>query len=574
MQKPRRKLTDLLAFLITLSVTGCTGDEDPLNPQQHPLLQRSDQPALATVIQRSGEIPPRGIIDVKSTGLALLDVDSDGVVEILLTSGSTADRFRTQEDGFLPRWFRQRETTSSEYQLEALPGSGGIAPMPWTSGVAAADLDGDGDDDLLLTGVGSIQLLENVEGKLVPVADSGLVADGWSSSAAFGDLDLDGDLDLFLCRYLVYDFDNPPLHGEEWSCLWENQQVLCGPRGLSPLPDLVFENVGGLHFKEVTEEWGFEPESPGYGLAVTIIDLHGDPHPEIFVANDSCPNHLWSRSESGRWNEDGLLSGIAVDQDGQEQAGMGIGVGDLDGDGALDLVVTNFEKESLNLYLNQGDGTYRDEASSRGLVAGSRSMLSWGVGVADLDLDGLVDIFVANGHVYPQADDVTSSPGYLQQDQYWLARKEDDRIRFVEQIDEEIASWKHLGRCAVLSDLDRDGDVDILSTSLNGSPHLLINRASERSSSVTILLQQDGLNRQGLGSSVGWRIDDRWIPYPVLRQSSFQSSGEAQVILATGPFATIDLPEVEVRWPDGQRENFTVPRSGSITLQRGTGTSR
>ncbi|MDE0960398.1 MAG: VCBS repeat-containing protein [Planctomycetota bacterium] len=536
------------------------------------LLEPTSMEGFSSVIQRCGVIPPQGIVDVKSTGLALLDIDSDGRTEILLTSGSTSARFQMQKAGFPSFWFRQAE--GHDFKVEPIADISQFPPMKWSCGVAAADLDGDGDDDLLLTGIGELQLLENIDGRWNPVTDSGLSAEGWCTSAAFGDLDLDGDLDLYVCRYLDYDFESPPRHGAEWSCLWENRPVLCGPRGLPALPDLVFENLGGLKFQEVTQQWGFTPDSTGYGLAVTIIDLYGDPHPEIFVANDSCPNHLWSYSQSRRWSEDGLLSGIAVDEDGQEQAGMGIGVGDLDADGKLDLVVTNFERESLNLYINQGDGTFRDEAATRGLAAASRPMLSWGVAVADLDLDGLADLFVANGHVYPEADQVPSSAGYQQSDQYWLARRSGDRVRFEEQIDESLRQQKHLGRCAALCDLDRDGDLDVLSTSLNGAPHLLINHASETASSIRVRLQQDGLNRQGIGASVGLRNEGRWIPYPVLRQSSFQTSSEAEVILATDWIAGSGLLQLEVRWPDGKRESFSVGRKGLFTLHRGSGVIR
>lgn len=275
-----------------------------------------------------------------------------------------------------------------------------------------------------------------------------------------------------------------------------------------------------------------------------------------------------------QWQEDGLLAGLAVDQDGQEQAGMGVGVGDLDADGRLDLVVTNFERESLNLYLNNGDGTFSDEATTRGLAADSRPMLSWGVGVEDLDLDGLVDVFVSNGHVYPEADKVVSSPGYRQRDQLWLAQEVDGHIRFEQPPGSDLQMSAHLGRSAALADLDRDGDIDILSATLNGSPHLLLNNATERASSIRIQLRQPGLNREAIGAQVGIRDEGKWIPSPVLRQDSFQSSSEAAVILATDQISGSKTMALEVRWPDGVRETFHIDRSGSFILERGSGTRR
>ena len=558
-----------LVALLLYSIPACTSRlPDPGSPSDSSLqLQPSE--LFRAIVQRSGEVPPRGIVDVKSTGVALLDVDGDGQQEILLTSGSTSDRFLANQPGFPPLLLKH--LGDLEYQV--IKDAAGIPTLPWCTGVAAADLDGDGDDDLLLTGIDRCVLLENKNGRFHPVEDSGIVTSGWCSSAAFGDLDLDGDLDLYICRYLDYDFSSPPIHGDEWSCLWENQQVLCGPRGLPPLPDLVFENLDGLHFRDVTKEWGFSRCDAGYSLAVAIIDLHGDSHPEIFVANDSGPNHLWSRNAVALWQENGLLSGVGVDEDGQEQAGMGVGIGDLDGDEKLDLVVTNFERESLNLYLNKGDGTFQDEASRRGLATGSRSMLSWGVGVQDLDLDGVLDIFVANGHVYPEADQVASSPGYLQQDQYWLGRKMAGTIRF-EHISGLAEGSVHAGRCAVFSDLDKDGDVDVLTSSLNGSPFLYRNNSSQRSPSLQLRLQQPGMNREAIGAIVTVKQNGWQTTMPILRQSSFQSSMEAALVIGTSNIPEGEAVEVKVRWPDGEIEIFSPDRSGSFTLIRGQGTSR
>jgi hypothetical protein len=563
-----------IAVIVILINFGGSPETQQVNDPSSTLFQQSHIGALDSVIQRCGEVPPTSIVDVKSTGVAILDVSGEGNADILLTSGSTAARFLAGLPGYSPQLLRQRRNQDGTFDLQAVEGAANIPALPWTCGIAAADLDADGDDDLLLTGIGHSMLLENRNGKFVEVSDSGIQTEGWCTSAAFGDLDLDGDLDLYICRYLEYDFENPPVHGDTRSCLWENQPVICGPRGLTPQHDLVFENIDGLHFREVTKQWGFQDATDGYGLAVVIIDLFGDPHPEIFVANDSCPNHLWSRSKSMQWREDGLLAGIAVDQDGQEQAGMGVGVGDLDADGRLDLVVTNFERESLNLYLNNGDGTFTDEATTRGLAAGSRPMLSWGVGVVDLDLDGLADIFVSNGHVYPEADRVASSPGYRQRDQLWLAQEVDGHVRFERPPGGDLQMSAHLGRSAALADLDRDGDIDILSTTLNGSPHLLLNSAAERASSIRIQLSQPGLNREAIGAQVGVRFDGKWIPSPVLRQDSFQSSSEAAVNLATDQIDGTGPIALEVRWPDGERETFHTDRSGSFILERGAGTRR
>jgi hypothetical protein len=568
--RPRiRILASLFGFAL-LTLAGCSSD--PLPPKPAPekaLFTQLDSPILRTIHQRNGSTPPQWIVDVKSTGMALLNLGEGRPLALLLTCGSDLERWNAGLPGFEPLLF----TIDGQLQLTPIPGAAGISPLRWTSGCAAADIDGDGDDDLLLTGIGGSMLYRNEGGQFQPDPDSGILTDSWCTSAAFGDLDLDGDLDLFICRYLDFPFDAPPQNGEEWSCLWENQPVLCGPRGLQASQDLVFENLGDGRFVDRTAEWGFENATPGYGLAVTIADLYGDPHPEIFVANDSCPNQLWSRQENGTWLEDGLLSGLGVDQDGQEQAGMGIAVAGLDSRGGLDLAVTNFERESINLYQNQENGLFQDIASGTGLAATTRSSLGWGIGIADFNLDQSPDLLISNGHVYPQADSAEVSPGYSQLDQLFLgSRTSGGGIAFSEQKSQIENQTPHVGRGLLLADLDRDGDVDAITSTINGPPHIYRNntnpRQSEEHQSVAICLSQSGANPQALGSTIRILDTNPAAEYPVLRNTSFQSSGLAEVILPL-PMNQAS-PRVQVKWPDGSRENFLLS-GDTVLLQKGLG---
>ncbi len=557
-----------LFTLILLATSGCTRTSNA--PTTSPFLFTQLAPSTKEVIQQlNGSDPPQWIVDVKSTGMALLDMTGKGDWALLLTCGSNLERWKQNEPGFSPLLYR----IDDQLNLDPIANSAGIPALKWTSGCAATDLDGDGDDDLLLTGIEGSLLLRNDNGNFVPVHDSGISTNSWCTSAAFGDLDLDGDLDLFICRYLDFPFDSPPENGDEWSCLWENQAVLCGPRGLPASQDLVFENLGDWKFVDRTRDWGFENSTPGYGLAVTIIDLYGDPHPEIFVANDSCPNHLWSRQPDGNWLEDGLLSGLGVDQDGQEQAGMGIAVAGLDSSGGLDLAVTNFERESVNLYQNQGDGTFQDTASRTGLSALTRSTLGWGVGIADFDLNGTPDLFICNGHVYPQADLAEVSPGYLQMDQLLMGRRSKEGNLFFMERNQPIENQtSHVGRCLILADLDRDGDVDAISSSLNGSPHVYRNNSNPNKGngidSATVQLRQQETNLHAIGSTIRILDTANSVEYPVLRNSSFQSTG----------FSTVTLPldgenevhRIEVKWTDGGREKFLINK-GYQVLDKGRG---
>ncbi len=519
--------------------------------------------------QRGGEDPPRTILDVKSIGLATLDFDLDGRLDLFLTAGSTLERFNRGDPGFSCRLYRNL----GGMRFEEVIDRGGLPEFRWASGVAAGDLDGDGRDDLIVTGLGADRVFLRRDAGFHEVTDAGLSQEGWSTSAALADLDLDGDLDLYVARYLDIDPLDPPIHGGDRSCLWESQEVICGPRGIPPTTDSVYSGNGDGTFRDVTAEWGFDQNRPGYGLAVVIADLIGDRVPEIFVANDSSPNFLWSR-EGDHWRDIGFVSGVSVDLDGEEQAGMGADVGDLDGDGRLDLAVTNFERENENLYRGTASGSFFDRAEAWGISRSSRPTLSWGIGIEDFDLDGQLDLFVANGHVYPESNFVSSSPGYAQRDQFYRrVSPPGKQPRFQEQGEEWGISGKAVSRGALFADLDDDGDVDIVVSHLNAAPALYENLGASGASSLQLELEQPGSkNREAIGAVVSvqfgsWRFVDS-----VQRQSSFLSSGEARLTRGIPPSLAKIAGEATVRWPEGAEEKFPLPAGGGpITLIRGTG---
>jgi hypothetical protein len=339
----------------------------------------------------------------------------------------------------------------------------------------------------------------------------------------------------------------------------------------------VLAGRGDGTFRDVTAEWGFAAAPAGYGLAVAISDLIGDASPEIFVANDSSPNFLWTRGADARWREVGFLAGVSVSADGEEQAGMGVDSADVDGDGRFDLVVTNFEREACNLYLASGPESFLDRADAWGLAAPTRPSLSWGTGFEDFDLDGDIDLFIANGHVYPQADEVATSPGYRQRSQLFIQETDPSgRRRFVERGAELGIARVELGRGAALGDLDDDGDVDILAVHRGAPPALYENLGAPGSIGLALRLEEPGKNTGAIGARIEirrgstlQRADE------VRRQSSFQSSGDPRIFV--GLPAAEAGPEVEaiVRWPDGTRERFPLPAGGgAVTLRRGEGATR
>ncbi|MCI0652710.1 MAG: CRTAC1 family protein, partial [Planctomycetes bacterium] len=442
-------------------------------------------------------------------------------------------------------------------------------------GAAAADVDGDGRDDLLVTCIGPDRLLMNRGGTFEDAsAASGIRADGWTTSAAFADLDSDGDLDIYVAGYLDFDFAAPPRHGERWTCLWKGAAVACGPRGLPPRADAAYRNRGDGTFEDATETWGFAAAAPRYGLAVLVADLAGDAGPDVYVANDAGPNHLFVR-RGERFEEQGLFAGCACDADGVEQASMGVDAADLDGNGSLDLVVTNFEQEKNNVFLNDGRGRFFDRADHTGIGAASFMALSWGVGIHDFDCDGVLDIYVVNGHVYPQAAALVP-PRYAQRDHFFRgeapagAAPAAGSPRFRECGAEVGLSRAHVGRGAAFGDLDNDGDVDVVVCHLNGVPSIYENRSPSAAKRLTLTLRQQGKNPQAIGARVEVHAGAIRRVVEVRRQGSFQSSSDPRIHI--GLRAEAPAGEVRVRWPDGSRERFAIAAGGgAIAIEKGRG---
>lgn len=524
--------------------------------------------------QRSGTAQQEFIVEVKSTGVAVLDYDGDGRRDLFFTAGSTIERAREGKPGYGCRLYRNLGSMRFEDVTEAA-GLGGIG---WACGAAAADFTGDGKDDLVVTCFGPDRVYHNRgDGTFEDVTErAGLASNGWSSSAAFGDLDGDGDLDLYISGYLKFDLSNPPVHGKGFSCLWRDRVVMCGPRGMEAEPDFVYANRGDGTFEDRSEAWGLRKVKPQFALGVAIADWVGDGRPDIFVANDSCPNYLLENrgtKERPQLDEVGFIAGVSFDTDGQEQAGMGIAVADVDGNGLLDLAVTNFSGEANNLYLNQGDDLFFDEAEPWGIAAAGKEALSWGMTFADFDHDGRLDLFVANGHVYPQADEVSDSLGYGQRDHLFVGVRpsSSSRDRFEECGARLGMTLVKVSRGSAHVDLDDDGDLDLVVCHLNDRPALYENRLGTGAKSLLVALEQPGPNHQALGAKVRYRIGERTGLVPVLRQSSFQASHDERVHLGLGSGAPEGSHAI-VEWPDGTREKFEIPAAGGrVTWSRGAG---
>lgn len=452
-----------LALLVALSGCGrCSSPDTEAPPAAEPPLEwggfvEEALPGWSGPVVY-GDAARATIADVNGPGVALLDADSDGDLDLYIAQGSTVARAAADRPGEPDRFFindgRGRFTEATQ--------AWGLDQRCWSQGVAAGDIDGDGDTDLFVGCLGPDVLLINDGGRWtrreLPTRGSA----GWSASAAFGDADGDGDLDLYVARYVVFDPGEPPAPSPGMPCSWKGVRVSCGPKGLTPLADTLWINDGSGDLAPTTP-----PGRAAYGLGVLWT---GD---GIVVANDSSPNFLVRPQASGRLAEIGLLAGLSRSGDGQEQAGMGVAGGRLVGDDHLDLVMTHFSDDHHTVYGGLGGGMFRDRSFGTGLGQGTLPELGWGIGAYDFDLDGREDLLITHGHVYPQADRLDPDSGWLQRDHLWL---QEAPGQLSELGARHGLTDRHAGRAAAFGDVDGDGDMDGVVIRLDAPPALYRNQ--------------------------------------------------------------------------------------------------
>lgn len=491
----------------------------------------------------SGATPSSQILEVKGGGMALLDWDDDGDLDLFIPNGATLDapergpgcRLYENQGGL--RW---RDVTAAS----------GLDFHRWGFGTAVGDFDGDGRDDVFVACFGADALLRNEGGgRFSDVTASAGTSDPlWSTAASFLDFDGDGDLDLYVANYLQFDPKQPPP-----SSTFLMVKVFAGPTDLPPAPDSVWRNEGGGRFKDVAQELGFRAVLPSFGLGVLGLDFDHDGTQEVFVGNDSGPNFLFHRKADGTFEDVGRSNGIATNADGTDQATMGIGVADVDGNGFADVFTTNFQNDTNTLHQNLGELLFEDRTSEWGLGQVSRPYVGWATWFADFDLDQDEDNVTFNGHVYPA---VVADPHGWMHDQVPLLFERREK-RFERVAPESGGAWLAEARCnrsAVFGDLDRDGDVDMITGELNGKVRVLENDgASGNWLEVALKDARPGAaNHRGIGSRVelkgGEVVQRRWIH----AAGSYQASNPPEAHFGLAP-ATSRV-DIEVTWPDGQRQ--------------------
>ncbi len=501
------------------------------------------------------------IIDSVGVGGAWLDYDGDSDPDLYLAVGATDD---SPTLGPPDRLFRN----DGDLDGNGVPSftdvttAAGLGDTLWSFGVAAADYDGDGNTDLYLLNWGPNRLYRNNgDGTFTDVArTAGVDDEGWGVSASWSDVDRDGDLDLYLVNYVDFAFDRYPARGQALpgagpAFTWKDVQVFYGPRGLRPGRNVYFRNDGdpdrdGVpQFSDATVAAGLVPPEHSYGLAALFFDSDDDGDPDLYVANDSLANHYFVNRGDGTFDERGVLAGLAYNEQGHEQAGMGIAAGDYDLDGRLDLVVTNFSYDHDTLYHNDGAGLFTDLSFAGGLGGPTFLSLAWGVSFADLDHDGWEDLFIANGHVYPQVDMRDTGVTFRQANSVFRNTGDGRFLEVTQSCGPGLALVKN-SRAVLPVDLDGDGDLDFAVTGLNETPDLLRNDGAP-GHWLQVRLEGALGNRQGIGARVTIEAAGLRQTREITSTAAFAGSVLPVAHFGLGGATVVD--RLEVRWPSGRR---------------------
>ncbi len=507
------------------------------------------------------------IVEVVGCGLAFLDYDNDGWLDVFVLSGTRLDAAPPEATNRLYR--NNRDGTFTDVTEKA-----GLARSGWGSAVTVGDYDNDGFDDLFVTCYGqNVLYRNNGDGTFSDVtAKAGLRQDSvrYGSGCTWMDYDRDGQLDLFVATYLDTTLEKLPRPGQNADCRWKGVPVNCGPRGLPTGYVQLFHNNGDGTFTDVTKRSGLAAASGSYPMTAVAADYDNDGWPDIYVACDSTPSWLFRNQHDGTFQQEGLERGVALSEDGLEQAGMGIAVGDYDLDGNLDIFKTHFADDTNVLYRNDGKGYFNDSTIRAGLGVETR-YVGWGTGMIDLDNDGHPDLFVVTGGVYPEVE--RSQPAYPFHTPRLVFRNLGDG-RFEELIEEAgpgVAA-AHASRGCAFGDFDNDGDVDVLVMNMNEPPSLLRNDVSGGGHWLKVLLVGVTSNRSAIGARVIARYADRVQAQEVSAQSSFYSASDRRIHFGLGTAASAALT---IRWPNGNTESIPpVDANQLVVIREGAGILR
>jgi enediyne biosynthesis protein E4 len=532
----------------------------------------ASQAGLSMRFTVGGETTKKYILEANGTGVAFVDFDDDGKSDIFLVNGSRLEGFRELE---VPTNRLYRNAGSGKFV--DVTKKAGMVRSGWGSGVCAGDIDNDGRQDLYVTYWGPNILYRNRGDSTFEDVTTRSGVSGpskqWSSGCTFLDFDRDGLLDLLVTSYQAFDLTTAPLPGKASNCEWKGMPVFCGPRGLPFGSVTLYHNRGDLSFEDVTASSGVGGVKGFYAFTPVAADLNGDGWTDIYVACDSTPSIYFRNNRNGTFTDIAAEAGVAFSEHGFEQGGMGVGVGDFDNDGWLDLIKTNFAGDYPNVYRNTGDGIFEDVVVRAGLAVNPQ-YVGWGVAFADLDNDGLADILQVNGHVYPELDLGTRKTQESYRNPRLVYRNlGNGQFEDVStQAGTGIAQQKS-SRGAAFGDFDNDGDLDVLVMNMGDTPSLLRNDLSTSNHWIQLRLEGSKSNRSAIGAIVRLEASGKVQTNPVLSQSSYLSQNDFRLHFGLGSAARVD--RITVHWPSGTIQEFkNVLGDACVLLVEGNETTK
>jgi len=498
------------------------------------------------------------IIESTGSGLALIDYNNDGFLDIFFVNGTTLEGFPKGEEPINHLYRNNRDGTFTDVTAEA-----NLARSGWGQGCCVGDFDNDGWEDLFVTYYGQNVLYHNAGARFEDVTEkAGLLQKSllWNTGCCFLDYDRDGKVDLFVANYVDFDISKTMAKRTQ-NCLWRGVPVFCGPRGLKPAANLLYHNDGNGAFTDVSQKAGIGDPVRGYGLTALVADFDNDGWPDIYVACDSSANLYYQNQGDGTYQETGLFTGTAYNRDGKEQGAMGAEAGDYDGDGFLDIIKTNFDGDVPSLFHNNGDGTFSDLSNAAGLGL-YNFYLSWGTGFLDVDNDGWKDLFIVNAHVYPEMEKSQLKRSYRQRALLYYNLGNGTFRDVTNQAGPGFQAARSSHGAAV-GDLDNDGALEIVISNVNDTPTLLKNHG-DRQNWLQVKTVGSQSNRAGIGARLILYSGTRRQIEEVRSGGSYISQNDLRRHFGLGSASKAD--RLEVYWPSGRRESFRDLKANQLVL--------
>lgn len=541
-----------LTAVILLSIFGGGGApgisaQDPCKDRKIPQLADVYKQTKINFVHTSAP-EKKYIVESMSGGVLLIDYDRDGWQDIYFTNAPTVEMALKNEKSKSLLYRNNRDGTFTDVTDKA-----GVGFPGYAMGGAVADFNNDGFPDMYVTCLGGNVLYQNNgDGTFTDVTKKAGVADGrWSVGAAFGDYDADGFLDLVVINYVDFKFNDLPTFGSLPTCKFRGVDVQCGPRGLKGAGDSFFRNNGDGTFTDVSKQVGADDPDGYYGMQPVFSDFGNTGKLDFYVANDSTPNYFYRNTGKGKFAEEGLITGTAVSGDGSEQGSMGVAVGDYLHSGHFSIYTTNFVDEYNTLYRNNGNYDFTDVSFAAKVAQVTRPYVGWGTGFFDLDNDTWLDLFVVNGHVYPQMDQISSGARY-KQGKLLFVNNGDGTFCDATKQGGAVLSEMRVSRGAAFGDLDNDGQIDIVVEDLDSSPMILKNEGDKTNRWITLELGAKTGNPLAIGARVKVTTGKVSQIEEVRSGGSYLSQNDLRVHFGLGKATKVD--SIEIRWNSGKTE--------------------